>query len=84
MEKSDNTGRVIGALLIGTAIGGILGVLMAPAKGSDTRKRIMAKGDDLSNAIKGQIDGIIEEAKREIAVVKEKAAELLDHQVERS
>ncbi len=52
MEKSNNTGKLIGALLVGAAIGGALGILFAPDKGSVTRKKLMAKGNDLKNDLK--------------------------------
>lgn len=48
MEKNGN-GKLIGALVIGAAVGATLGVLFAPDKGSETRKKLMAKGRDLKN-----------------------------------
>lgn len=52
MEHTNNTGKLIGALLVGAAIGGALGILFAPDKGSVTRKKLMAKGNDLKNDLK--------------------------------
>jgi gas vesicle protein len=49
MENSNNTGKLVGALLVGAAIGGILGILFAPEKGSETRKKLFAKGKDLKD-----------------------------------
>ena len=47
--KNNNT--AVG-LLGGLAIGTILGILFAPAKGSETRKKIVYKSADLTAAIK--------------------------------
>ena len=40
MSKERNSGIVLG-LLAGAAIGSLLGVLFAPEKGSETRKRML-------------------------------------------
>ena len=52
MERSNNTGKLIGALIVGAAIGGALGILFAPHNGSETRRRILAQGEDLTDGMK--------------------------------
>lgn len=48
MEKSDDTGKLIAAVLLGAAIGLALGVLFAPNKGSVTRAKLVNGFNDLS------------------------------------
>jgi gas vesicle protein len=57
MEKSNNTGKLVGALVVGAVIGGALGILFAPDKGSETRKKLMSKGEDLKDTISDKISG---------------------------
>jgi gas vesicle protein len=61
MENSTiNNGKLVGAVLLGAAIGGVLGVLFAPDKGTETRKKIMAKGGDLRDSIKDKFTGLMD------------------------
>lgn len=61
MEKSNsNTGKLIGALLVGAAIGGALGILFAPDKGSVTRKKLFSKGEELKDTLKEKYNGLMD------------------------
>jgi gas vesicle protein len=51
----NNTGKILTALGIGIAAGAVLGILFAPDKGSETRKKIADKGRKLSEAVKEKI-----------------------------
>jgi gas vesicle protein len=74
MEKPENNnGKLIGALLVGAAIGGALGILFAPNKGSETRKKLAAKGEDLTDSIKEKFSELTENDKKESENHKAKA-----------
>lgn len=81
MENSNNTGKLIGTLVLGAAIGAALGILFAPAKGSETRKKITGKSDDLTDAMKEKFNDFLEDIKKEATVAKGKTQEFMnDHE----
>ncbi len=77
MENSNSTVKVVGALLVGAAIGGALGILLAPAKGSDTRKKMVGKTDDLNEALHEKFKSLLDEVKKEVEIAREKAGHLI-------
>jgi gas vesicle protein len=77
MENSNNSGKIIGALLIGAAIGGVLGILFAPDKGSETRKKIIGKTDDLAESLKERINSIVEQTKTELAMAEQNGKSII-------
>ena len=48
---NNQTGNVILGTLIGAAVGLAAGILLAPAKGSDTRQQLSDKTDELKNSL---------------------------------
>ena len=76
MENSHDSGKVIGALLVGALLGAAAGVLFAPAKGDKTRSKLVdgATGfaddmisrlsDEISN-LRGKVDGLLGTAENE-------------------
>jgi len=79
METSNDTAKVLGALLLGAAVGGALGILFAPDKGSRTRKKMMMQGEDITDSMKEKFNDFLDNVKEEIEAVKEKANEYMDN-----
>ena len=46
------SGKVLASVLAGVAAGAILGILFAPDKGTETRRKIAEKGSDLADSLK--------------------------------
>jgi gas vesicle protein len=63
MENQNNTGKIVSSLLIGAAIGGILGILFAPHKGSKTRRKISGSTKDFTQSVKDKFNEIVDQAK---------------------
>ena len=55
MKNENTNAKLVGALLVGAAIGGALGILIAPEKGSVTRNKIAGKSEDLAKGIKEKV-----------------------------
>ncbi|GBL35467.1 hypothetical protein EMGBS15_10620 [Filimonas sp.] len=47
-----NAGKIISALAAGVAVGALLGVLFAPDKGSETRKKLDKQGKKMADDLK--------------------------------
>ena len=63
--KSNDTIKIVGAVLLGVAVGVGLGMLFAPDKGSETRKKLAEKGDDIKDNIKDKFNDLVDEIKAE-------------------
>ena len=49
----NNSAKILFGFIAGAAIGGALGLLLAPDKGSETRRKIAEKGADIGDSIVG-------------------------------
>jgi gas vesicle protein len=66
-----NSGKVLLGVLAGVAAGALIGILFAPDKGANTRKKIVKKGEDYAEAIKDKFDGFVDEVTTKAEEVKE-------------
>jgi len=66
-----SSGKVLLSLLAGVAVGALLGVLLAPEKGSDTRKKISKKGEDFTDTLKEKFNDFVEDISEKFEQVKE-------------
>lgn len=55
----NNNGKIVLALLAGAAAGAALGILMAPAKGSETREQLSGSAKKMADTLKQKVqDGL--------------------------
>lgn len=80
-----NGGKVFLGLLAGIAAGALLGVLFAPDKGTETRRKISQKGKDFVDDVKHRYDDFVrgvnekmDSVKQEAEYIKSKASRVSD------
>jgi len=70
-----SAGKVFLGVLAGAATGALLGVLFAPAKGSDTRKNICKKRQDYTDSLKEKFNEFLEGINEKYEQVKEEISD---------
>jgi len=70
---SSDSGKVFLGVLAGLAAGALLGILFAPDKGSETRKKIVTNGEEATQGIKDKFNDLIDELNQKIDAAKAKA-----------
>ena len=73
-----NTGKVVLGTLAGVAIGAIAGILLAPEKGSTTRKQIKDKSDDYVDGLKSKFDEFLGSLSEKLRSTKNDAEDLVE------
>jgi gas vesicle protein len=71
----DNTGKVLFAALVGAAAGAVAGVLMAPASGEETRKKLREEGERIKDDVSQKVDSLTEGGREKLEEIKKKASE---------
>ncbi len=76
-------GKLLAGLVSGAAIGATLGLLFAPKKGADTRKKITETGDNYLKDAKGKFNEFADNINEKAEALKAKGkANFSDNQVE--
>jgi gas vesicle protein len=70
-----NTGKVLFAALVGAAAGAVAGVLMAPASGEETRKKLREEGERIKDDVSQKVDSLTEGGREKLEEIKKKASE---------
>jgi gas vesicle protein len=72
-----NSKTILG-FLAGAAVGSILGILFAPDKGTETRKKISETGSDVSESLKSKFNDFIDGIKDAYQGVKDDTEDLAE------
>lgn len=67
-------GKIILGALAGIAAGALIGILFAPEKGKETRKKIVHKGEEYVDNLKEQVNGLLRNGGKKHENVSETAA----------
>lgn len=67
-----SSGKVLASVLAGAAAGAILGILFAPDKGTETRRKIAEKGAGLADSVKNKVNEYSDVISEKYDSVKEK------------
>lgn len=78
MSKS----KVLAGLLVGAAAGAVLGLLLAPEKGSDTRKKISDRKNKFGKDLKDKFGEVKETIKSKYDNIRSDANEMMEKEKE--
>jgi gas vesicle protein len=70
----NNTGKIVTALAAGAVAGAVLGILFAPDKGSETRKKISDAGKKLAEGVEKNF----KKGKEKLSHLEDKVREKVD------
>jgi gas vesicle protein len=72
-----SSGKLLLGVLGGVAAGALLGILFAPDKGSNTRKKISQKGEDYAEELQEKFDEFLDSISGKFEKIKEEYSEFV-------
>lgn len=70
--------KLLTGILIGAAAGAVLGVLYAPEKGTDTRRRLSEKGGEWGDTVKNKFNELGEAISEKYDSIRGEATDMLN------
>ena len=67
-----SSGKILTSVLAGFAAGAVLGILFAPDKGTETRRKIAEKSTDFADSVKGKVNEYADVISEKYDTVKQK------------
>ncbi len=77
-KNTSTAGKVFLGVLAGAAVGATLGILFAPDKGSNTRKKIAQGANDKAGALADKFNGYVDRMSKGLEDAKDEAGNLLE------
>ena len=71
------TKTVLVGLLAGASAGALLGVLLAPDKGTATRRKIMSKSGEFANGVKDKFNGLVDKSIKKGESIRQETDDLM-------
>ena len=76
--------KVLLGVLVGAAAGALSGILLAPEKGSKTRKKITRKGEDYLDSVKETFNELLETFTKKMEKVKDEVSDYADKKMSKT
>jgi gas vesicle protein len=73
-----NTSRILLGFVAGAAVGAALGILFAPDKGTETRRKISEKSNDVADSIKDKFTDLVDGVKEKFSGLKSDAEDVAE------
>ncbi len=70
--------KILLGFFIGAAAGAILGILFAPDKGTETRRKIADQSGDLADNLKGKFSDLVDGVKDKFSNMKAETEDVVD------